>query len=217
MAFIYKITNDVNKKVYIGKTLFSIEKRWKEHLNSRLREQCKNRPLYRAMNKYGVEHFSIEAVEQCIDESASEREKYWISYYNSYHNGYNATYGGDGIVRINRALVILLWLANKSITFINHFTGYNKGSISKILKSCGVTSHNIISRSCTASKLKNSNSLIILMNDLDGKFLRAFQSISEAANLFENRDSMLNHILDVCNRKGNRCTAGGYRWSYFLP
>ena len=32
MAFIYKITNDINDKVYIGKTLSSVEKRWKEHL-----------------------------------------------------------------------------------------------------------------------------------------------------------------------------------------
>lgn len=217
MAFIYKITNDVNGKVYIGKTLFSVEKRWKEHLNDSRRERCKNRPLYRAMNKYGVEHFHIETIEQCTDENVSDKEKYWISYYKSYHNGYNATYGGDGTIRVNRALVILLWLADKTVKFIGWFTGYDKGLISKILKSCGVTPHSMISRSRTASKLRDSNSLIILMNDLDGKFLRSFQSISEAANLFENKDSMLNHILEVCNRKGCRHTAGGYRWSYFLP
>lgn len=47
MAFIYKITNDVNGKVYIGKTLFSVEKRWKEHFKDSKKERCKNRPLYR--------------------------------------------------------------------------------------------------------------------------------------------------------------------------
>ena len=39
MAFIYKITNDVNGKVYIGKTLYSVEKRWKEHINDSKRER----------------------------------------------------------------------------------------------------------------------------------------------------------------------------------
>lgn len=217
MAFIYKITNDVNGKVYIGKTTKSVEKRWKEHLKDSKKERCKNRPLYRAMNKYSIEHFHIETIEQCTDENVSEREKYWISYYNSYHNGYNATYGGDGKIYANRALVILLWLANKNIKFISWFTGYDKGLISNILKKYGITSHEIILRSRSDSKLKGYNFLIVLMYDLDNNLLRAFQSLSEAADFFKNRSSMLPHIREVCNKSSCRSTAGGYRWSYFLP
>ena len=208
MAFIYKITNDVNGKVYIGKTLFSVEKRWKEHLNSRLREQCKNRPLYRAMNKYGVEHFSIEAVEQCIDESASEREKYWISYYNSYHNGYNATYGGDGKIYANRALVILLWLANKNIKFISWFTGYANKTVRKILENIGIDKMDIVKR---ASKVVQKP---VDVFSLDGNYIRTFASVTEAANCFKNKDSMRRHISDTC--RGKRKTAGGYKWHYSL-
>lgn len=97
MAFIYVITNDINGKQYIGKTNFSIEKRFKEHLRDKDKRKCENRPLYRAMKKYGIEHFHIEELEECSAEESTEREEYWISKLGTYsHNGYNATYGGDG-------------------------------------------------------------------------------------------------------------------------
>ena len=92
MAYVYKITNRINQKVYIGQTSFSVEKRWKEHvqdINKHL-----DRPLYRALSKYGIENFSVETIEET--DSPNEREIYWIEYYQSYHNGYNATTGGEG-------------------------------------------------------------------------------------------------------------------------
>ena len=52
-GFIYKITNTINNKVYIGKTLSSIEKRFAKHKEDSRRPQEQIRPLYRAMNKYG--------------------------------------------------------------------------------------------------------------------------------------------------------------------
>ena len=93
MAYIYKIVNDINNKVYIGKTEFSIEKRFKEHCRDSKKEH-QNRPLYNAMNKYGIEHFKIELIEEC--NNPEEREIYWIQHFDSYKNGYNATLGGDG-------------------------------------------------------------------------------------------------------------------------
>lgn len=96
MGFIYKVTNDINEKIYVGQTAFSIEERWSEHLKDRLQQKSKNRPLYNAMNKYGIEHFKVEQIEECPLEQLSEREIYWIEYYNSYENGYNATRGGEG-------------------------------------------------------------------------------------------------------------------------
>lgn len=96
MAFIYVITNDINGKQYIGKTNNSIEKRFKEHILDSRRERCEKRPLYNAMNKYGIEHFHIEKLEECSVEKSSEREEYWIAKLDTYgHNGYNATRGGD--------------------------------------------------------------------------------------------------------------------------
>ena len=62
MSYIYKIINDINDKIYVGKTDFSIEKRFKEHCADAFRERNEKRPLYAAMRKYGIEHFHIELI-----------------------------------------------------------------------------------------------------------------------------------------------------------
>lgn len=96
MAYIYAIVNNVNNKQYIGKTNLSLKKRFREHVRDSRKERCEKRPLYSAMNKYGIEHFSISLLEECPYDLAEEREKYWISCFNTYGaNGYNATRGGD--------------------------------------------------------------------------------------------------------------------------
>lgn len=102
MPYIYKITNKINNKIYIGKTSSTPEERFKEHIKDSKKEHLEKRPLYDAFNKYGIENFLLETIEEVQnDEIAVEREKYWIQYYNSYigfnnSNGYNATLGGDG-------------------------------------------------------------------------------------------------------------------------
>lgn len=96
MGFIYKITNQLNDKAYIGLTTKTIEERWQDHLNSinRLKE---NRPLYYALAKYGPQNFSIEKIEEIDNNHLGEREIYWIDFFDTYNNGYNATRGGDGV------------------------------------------------------------------------------------------------------------------------
>ena len=98
MQGIYKITNLINNKCYIGKTNNS-ERRWKDHQRLAFTEGHKeyNKTLYKAMRKYGINNFVFEIIEELKDYSISgEREKYWISLYDSYHNGYNENEGGDG-------------------------------------------------------------------------------------------------------------------------
>lgn len=75
MSYIYCITNHVNGKKYIGKTTSSVSKRWKEHCRDYKKERCKDRPLYRAMNKYGIDSFSIEMLEECSSKESSGREQ----------------------------------------------------------------------------------------------------------------------------------------------
>ena len=103
MVNLYKITNQINGKVYIGKTVLTIEQRFKQHKADYIkRELTETRPLYSAFKKYGVDNFTIELIEQVKnDDIACQKEEYWIKQYNSYVgfdncNGYNATLGGDG-------------------------------------------------------------------------------------------------------------------------
>lgn len=86
--FIYKITNNINGKSYIGKTTKTAEERYKEHQYNHKQGQTH---LYRAMRKHGIDNFSISVVEQT--ENLNEREKYWIS---TLSPEYNMTIGGDG-------------------------------------------------------------------------------------------------------------------------
>lgn len=97
MAFIYVITNDINGKQYVGKTNHKkVEERLKEHIRDSRKKSCEKRPLYNAINKYGIEHFHIEVLEECPPEDSADREIYWIDKLQTYgRNGYNATRGGD--------------------------------------------------------------------------------------------------------------------------
>lgn len=99
---IYKITNLINGKIYIGQTK-DFHKRVLEHKSKEYNsEKSKNKLLYLAFDKYGLENFSFEIIEDNV-ENYNEREEYWIAYYHSYINdkiygnskGYNMTPGGN--------------------------------------------------------------------------------------------------------------------------
>lgn len=96
MGYIYKITNTVNGKLYIGQTRKTIEERFEMHLKNAKKHI--NRYLYDAMNKYGYDNFIPSLIEECEDNLLDEREIYWIKFYNTTNKdiGYNMTIGGGG-------------------------------------------------------------------------------------------------------------------------
>lgn len=89
--FIYKISNDINKKVYIGQTIRPIEDRFKRHINDAI-NYILDTHFARAIRKYGKDHFQIELIDQAVtQDELNQKEQYWIKYYDSIHNGYNET------------------------------------------------------------------------------------------------------------------------------
>ena len=96
MVGIYKITNLINGKSYIGQSVH-IELRIRRHKEVAFREssQAYNYPLYRAMRKYGLDNFSFEILEECKMSELDDKERQYIKQYNTYgENGYNQNTGG---------------------------------------------------------------------------------------------------------------------------
>jgi hypothetical protein len=88
---IYKITNKINSKTYIGQTTRDLAQRWKEHCRD-----FSQRKLYRAIQKYGVENFKAEIIQNCSSLSElNNQEVFWINKHNSIRNGYNIRHGGN--------------------------------------------------------------------------------------------------------------------------
>jgi group I intron endonuclease len=97
MVGIYKITNLVNGKTYIGQS-FDINKRWVMHKSAAFNENNPgyNYPLYRAMRKYGYENFLFEILEECLIDELNDKEIFYIEKFNSrVPNGYNQDGGGN--------------------------------------------------------------------------------------------------------------------------
>lgn len=141
MGYIYIITNKNNDKVYIGQTSRTIEERWKEHLLSYQDEAKKHYKLYAAMNKYGIDSFSIGKIEQCDLEKLNEREQYWINRFDSYINGYNMTIGGDGIQTVCVEKIQTLWNSGAAIIDISRETGHATSTVLQHLKEYKTFSH----------------------------------------------------------------------------
>ncbi len=99
MVGIYKITNKINGKVYIGQSV-DIEARFRKHRSAPFnpKNDAYFGHFYSAIRKYSLDNFSFQILEECTKAQLDDREKYWIAYFDSYNpqKGYNETKGGQG-------------------------------------------------------------------------------------------------------------------------
>lgn len=212
MPYIYKITNNINNKVYIGKTIRSLEIRFKEHLKD---SDVEDNKLYRAMRKYGKENFSIEKIEEVSKEILSERERFWIKEYDSYYDGYNATFGGDGESPVNEEEIIELYQFGKTMKEISEITFHTQKTISSVLK----RNFEPIRKNTDyySENLHNKKNVKCINFSKTEEF--EFQSMTEAANFIikngytksQNVKSVINKISLACN--GKRQSAYGFIWN----
>jgi group I intron endonuclease len=102
--YIYKITNKINGKIYIGKSKNPVN-RFKRHLYVSVHPNAgpnQFQPIHAALAKYGEKNFSLEIIDECMmEDEIFEKEIYWIAFHKSNmtkypDNGYNLTDGGEG-------------------------------------------------------------------------------------------------------------------------
>ena len=214
MAYIYKIINNINQKIYIGKTSSTIEKRFKEHSNDSKKERCEKRPLYDAMNKYGIENFTVEKVEEVEnDEIASEREIYWINKLRTYIgfndcNGYNATLGGDSKRIYDYQIIAKKYLELKNQ---KETAKYFQCDIETVKKACQENNIEIISSQQIA---KDAQKKCVKMYDLENNFIQEFETMKDAAIwVIENKLTTSNKIDGVRSSIRKACN-GQYKKAF---
>ena len=210
-GYIYKITNDINNKVYIGKTLLDIEKRFSQHKNDSHRVRAEARPLYHAMRKYGSEHFYVELVEECPIKELSNREIYWIDFYDSYKNGYNATMGGEGKQFYDYDIIVSKFLSGKTTKEIMNNLGCCIDTVRNALHLANID----ININNYKKYEKN-----FVVKDKDKKVIRSFLTRREAAEwLIEKGYPETNNIGNITTAigralNGHREKAYGFYWEY---
>lgn len=202
MAYIYKITNTINGKCYIGKTESTPELRFLEHIRDSKKERCKDRPLYRAFNKYGVENFTIEMIEET--DSPEEREVFFIQQFDSYgRNGYNATIGGDGRAYIDRDAVIACYQESHTFKEVAEKMNVSVDTVSDIIQKSGIE----------IKPPQEQFKKAVLQIDIEtGDVVAEYGSISEAAEAVGRGKVHQSNISRVC--QGKRQTSLGFKWAY---
>lgn len=189
---IYKITNKMNGRVYIGQTIRPLEERIKEH------KRQKGCIMYKAFKKHGFENFTIEIIDRADTiEELNEKEIYWINHYDSFVNGYNCCKGGGNTFGYRHTEESKKKMSENQVKKFkedNHFFGKHHTEESKELMS-------------KAKKGKPNHKSLGVRNLDTGE---EFETIVAACQKYPHIKET--HISRVC--RGKRKTTGGFRWEY---
>lgn len=183
---IYKITNDINGKQYIGQTIRKLSTRWNCHVYNA--NNGSNYALHKAMRKYGVEHFHVEQIDVASSkEELNEKEKYWIAKLNTLSpNGYNLVEGGN----------VPVWnedIRNK-VSGENHWTKRKEFSETALQKK-----HDALYRKPSG-------------RSKPVRCVETGETLSFAKEFFYKYGYQDSKILECC--KGRRLTHRGLHWEY---
>ena len=210
MAYIYCIINKINGKKYVGKTTLTIKERVKEHVIDSRKDRCKDRPLYRAFNKYGLENFKAIRLKECTVEELDYYEKYYIEKLNTYgHYGYNATKGGDGSILYDYNEVVSLYGKGYNVREVSDIIGCHYDTVGNILRCCNVK----------IRQVHQENRKALDQYDKSGNFIQTFVSILDAGKwVSENGYTELKYseskkLISRC-ANGHCKSAYGFVWKF---
>lgn len=208
MGTIYKITNKINQKIYIGQTTKTIEERFIEHYHDCPR--FKHRPLYKEMVEYGIENFEIEIIEIVPDDYLLEREIYWIKTLNTFivdenSIGYNSTRGGSGKLVYDTSKILKRLRENPYPKELAEEFGCSSDLIRLIAEN-----NDIEVKSRGQEYFKDRSKPIGQFTN--NTLIHEFGSATEAACKLFNDERKRNHIIEVANNK--RKSAYGFNWKW---
>lgn len=207
---IYKITNKLNNKCYIGQTIKSAEERWKEHQSHAFGTHPNdiNKTLYKAIRKYGLENFIFEVLQDNIEtyEQLDKAEIYWIDYYNSFVKGYNETFGGQQHHKIlpNKEIIEDYYKTRSARKTALNF-GIDHSTVDDILNQNNIPRFSF--RQATGQRI------MISKDD----FYKEFDSVKDCAEWFiENKICKTNKIESARTGLKAARTGNGYYCGYLI-
>lgn len=192
MTGIYKITNTINNKIYIGQSV-RIKDRWNEHCNP---SPNKHSIISQAIKKYGKENFTFEVIEECSQDQLDEREVFWIKYYNSFEDGYNLTRGGSHGFYYDIEAIYQEYLKINNIAQTAKKIGCSANTVRKVLHSKGIF----------GSELQDYKPVECL-NPKTLQVVKQFDSIQDAADFAKVSRNAI--YMALC---GKHKTSAGYYW-----
>ena len=221
MIGIYKITNAINGKIYIGQSI-NIQRRWNQEKNKAFNQNdpAYNQLLSQAFRKYGVDNFTFEIIEKLSTEALNEREEYWINYFNSKTpGGYNAQSGGRYIYTPNPFASSVLTLDDvEEIKELLRTTNLPMSKIAEEYK-VGLSTINDIAKGRTWFDKSLTYPLRATLNfnkevgqySKNGSLIAIYPSIAVASRKTGINASSISTIAKT-KGEGSRKTAGGYMW-----
>ena len=236
-GIIYKITNKVNNKIYIGLTTYSLAHRWRQHVNTANNPSHKsyNEVFKKAIRKYGDTNFTVEQIDSANSlEELKQKEQYWIKYYNcSYLNGgygYNGTLGGDSPTQQGTKIYKVNIYTNEIEEIFDYVADaerkYHGDIFSVIHHYCNETTGwsecppNSGSTFVTAEEYDtfNKDTLkekfnVICQLDLQGNLVQYWNCLSEIERKLGINHGNLSECLS--HKYSYRQTSGGYLWCYY--
>lgn len=215
IGYIYKITNLVNGKIYIGQTKQTLNERWREH---KVHSKTLNYSLYKVMRKYGIDNFKFEEIEKCEIEKLNEREIFWISFYDSFNKkkGYNLTRGGKGnkLLNLDEDEIIKSYKEFGTLSKVANKFSCDRTSIQQVLKK-----HNIKIKTEEEHAKEKGNK--VYRCDLDGNIIEEYICLNEAGkwlidnNLTNARDAR-NAAMAIKNNIIKDKSYKGFVWKCTL-
>lgn len=209
MAIIYKITNLINNKIYIGETIRNLNVRWNEHKSEALGgRHGYTYHLHNAMRKYGIDNFTIEIIDNCPDGERFLLESEYIQKYNSNNPeiGYNTVIEGTGRTLISTDAILEAWEEGLTINDTAKLLGVHKSTISKRLHANNITDEEIQER--RGESVKQRCSRPVLQYDLQGNLIKRWPSASSCQE-----DGYTQSEISSCCRQEIRI-AYNYLWKY---
>lgn len=239
---IYKITNDINSKLYIGQTTKTLEERIKSHRNSFV--SGKDTHLYRAMRKYGWEKFHFHTIAEVNDqETLNGLEAFYIAKYDTIRNGYNMARGGsinimysdvirqkhDDVMRSPEVRDKISKSMKRSYELRGGQTPEHRAHLSENKKALYASEKGELVRQKFRKSFKLSEAHFRALNDAknkavycideSGNFVAEFPRVKDAAIWWQTHGcDTVKNVRDVCGRIKNSARFENYikglRWFY---